>query len=33
MDRLVQDYLKVMDWDPKTTMPSPEKLTALGLET
>ena len=33
MDRLVQDYLKVMDWDPKTTMPSPEKLAALGLET
>ncbi len=32
MDRMVGDYLKVMDWDSKTTMPSPEKLAALGLE-
>ncbi|MFH1006552.1 MAG: aldehyde ferredoxin oxidoreductase family protein [Candidatus Latescibacterota bacterium] len=31
MDRMVGDYLKVMDWDPKTTMPSTKKLAALGL--
>lgn len=33
MDQMVGDYLKMMDWDPKTTVPSPEKLAALGLET
>jgi len=28
---LVRDYLRYMDWDEETTMPSPEKLRALGL--
>ena len=33
MDQMARDYLEAMDWDPKTTMPSREKLAALGLET
>jgi aldehyde:ferredoxin oxidoreductase len=28
---MVEEYLKVMDWDPITAMPSPERLTRLGL--
>ena len=30
-DALIQDYLRAMDWDPKTTRPSDAKLAALGL--
>jgi aldehyde:ferredoxin oxidoreductase len=29
---LVRDYLKAMDWDPKTVRPSTAKLRELGLE-
>jgi hypothetical protein len=29
---MISDYLKAMDWDPKTTKPSRKVLTELGLE-
>jgi aldehyde:ferredoxin oxidoreductase len=31
-DTLVNEYLKVMDWDPVTAKPSAERLRELGLE-
>ena len=31
VDELRAAYLAVMDWDPETTMPSKERLEALGL--
>jgi aldehyde:ferredoxin oxidoreductase len=31
-DTLVNEYVKVMDWDPATAKPSPQKLRDLGLE-
>ncbi len=30
-DTLISEYLKIMDWDPKTTKPSKKALTELGL--
>ena len=32
VDELRAAYLAVMDWDPETTMPSKERLEALGLD-
>jgi len=31
-DAMLQEYLAYADWDPETTRPSREKLTALGLD-
>jgi len=31
VDRLLADYFKVMDWDPVTGQPSPDKMAELGL--
>ena len=31
-ERLVNEYLEVMDWDPVTTMPSRKKLEELGMQ-
>jgi len=31
VDRLLADYFKVMDWDPVTGQPSPDKMEELGL--
>jgi hypothetical protein len=32
LDTLVRDFLAAMDWDPRTTRPSPGKLQSLGLD-
>jgi len=31
-DRIMSEYLEVMDWDPVTTMPSKKKLQELGMQ-
>ena len=31
-ERIVREYLEVMDWDPMTTMPSRKKLEELGMQ-
>ena len=31
-DRLLEDYYKARDWDPKTGIPNEAKLKALGLD-
>ncbi|MFH1640093.1 MAG: aldehyde ferredoxin oxidoreductase C-terminal domain-containing protein, partial [Chloroflexota bacterium] len=30
-DTMIREYLTIMDWDQKTTMPSQKVLSALGL--
>lgn len=32
LDVMVQDYLKAMQWDPKTTEPNPKRLAELGID-
>jgi len=32
MDTLIGEYLKLLDWDPETTVPSAKKLKQLGLD-